>query len=128
MEELQDNPQPSFVFKPLKEDNDYLIYSDGRLYSKKTNRFLKGKIDNVGYQVYALAINDKISDKKKRLSKMCYAHRLVAEYFLPNPDNLPQVDHIDRNKLNNDVSNLRWVSTKENNANKSQGVRRTPKY
>jgi hypothetical protein len=46
MEEVQ---QPSLDFKPLKEDNDYLIYSDGRLYSKKANRFLSGKVDNVGY-------------------------------------------------------------------------------
>lgn len=124
----QDNPQPSLDYKPLKEDSDYLIYSDGKLFSKKANRFLKGKIDNVGYQVYALAISDKISDKNKRLSKMCYAHRLVAEYFIPNPDNLPQVDHIDHNKFNNDVSNLRWVSVKENRQNCRQSERRKPKY
>ena len=125
---MQVNPQPSLDFKPLKEDSDYLIYSDGRLYSKKTNRFLKGKIDNVGYQVYALAIGDNMSDKNKRLSKMCYAHRLVAEYFLDNPDNLPQVDHIDHNKLNNDVSNLRWVSVKENHQNRRDLGRKKPRY
>lgn len=124
----QVNPKPSSEFKQLKEDKDYLIYNDGRLYSKKTNRFLKGKIDNVGYQVYALAISDKISDKGKRLSKMCYAHRLVAEYFLENPNNLPQVDHIDNNKLNNHVSNLRWVTQKENNMNKRNFGRRKPQY
>ena len=67
--------------KPLKEDSDYLIYEDGRLFSKKANRFLKGKIDNAGYQTYAIAIKNELTSKK---GKMLYAHRLVAEYFLYN--------------------------------------------
>lgn len=110
----QDNQQPSLAYKQLKEDSDYLIYNDGRLFSKKMNRFLKGKIDNTGYHIYALAINDKLSVSKRKLSKIVYAHRLVAQYFIPNPNNLPYVHHIDENKLNNHVSNLQWVTAKEN--------------
>lgn len=43
-----------------------------------------------------------------------YLHRLIAEYFIPNPKNLPQVNHIDGNKVNCSIDNLEWVSIKEN--------------
>jgi hypothetical protein len=109
---MKDVQQPSLRFKPLKEDSDYLIYEDGRLFNKKANRFLAGKIDNVGYRVYGLSLEKKTQGKK--LQKMAYAHRLVAEYFIPNPNNLPYVNHIDENKLNNNVGNLEWVTPKEN--------------
>jgi hypothetical protein len=46
--------------------------------------------------------------------KQKYIHRLVAQAFLPNPDNLPQVDHMDGNRTNNHVSNLRWVTVQQN--------------
>lgn len=111
---MKDNPQPSLKFKQLREDNDYLIYSDGRLFSKKTNRFLKGKIDSVGYQVYALQLIDAYSVSNRKLSKMVYAHRLVAQYFLPNPNNYQYVHHKDGNRTNNNVSNLEWVSPELN--------------
>lgn len=94
-----------------KYDSDYLIYNDGRVYSKKANRFLTGKIDNVGYRIYRLAVINPLTGKK---GKMEYAHRLVAEHFISNPDNLPVVNHIDGDKLNNHVNNLQWVTYKEN--------------
>lgn len=116
-----DNQQPNSLFKPLKDNEDYLIYSDGRLYSKKTNKWLKGKIDNVGYHVYALSLNGQ--------KKMVYAHRLVAEYFLDNPNNYQIVNHKDENKLNNDVSNLEWVTAKQNTQySLKERLRPEPKY
>lgn len=130
---MKDNQQPSSIYKPLPQDNDYLVYSDGRVYSKKTNRFLSGKVDNVGYLTYGLAIGDNLSSNgKRKLSKMVYAHRLVAQLFLDNPENYPYVHHKDENKLNNNVDNLEWVSAKMNTFyyNQQRKTKRTykPKY
>ena len=46
-------------------------------------------------------------------------HRILAKHFLPNPENLPEVDHIDRNPLNNSIENLRWVSASDNMRNRT---------
>ena len=46
-------------------------------------------------------------------------HRIIAKHFIENPDDLPQVDHIDRNKTNNSIENLRWVSNSENSRNRT---------
>ena len=53
-----------------------------------------------------------------------YVHRLVAEAFLPNPNNYPEIDHIDCNRQNNDVTNLRWVNRSMNNLNPITSVKR----
>lgn len=74
--------------------------------SYKNKRILKWIIANTGYAVVDLFKNK----EQKRFS----IHRLVAITFIPNPYNLPQVNHIDENKLNNCVSNLEWVTAKQN--------------
>lgn len=69
-------------------------------------KILKKPKDKDGYIRYCLFKDD------KRFSK--YAHRLVALMFIDNPQNKPQVNHIDGNKENNHVDNLEWVTAKEN--------------
>ncbi len=64
---------------------------------------LKAWLHTTGYMRVALGRNN-----------FFYVHRLVAQYFLPNPENLPQVDHIDGDRTNNLLNNLRWVSAKQN--------------
>lgn len=85
---------------------NYLIYEDGRVFSKITNKFLKPFIAQ-GY--YCISLGRK---KKKSI------HRLIAENFLENPNNYPEVDHIDRNPKNNNINNLRWVSRVDNQLNR----------
>ncbi len=92
---------------------NYLIYEDGKVWSKHRNRFLKQSMTSSGngYLVQRL-----IKDGKQ---KWITIHRLVALHYIPNPDNKPCVDHINRIKKDNRVENLRWVTNSENNINKT---------
>ena len=92
--------------KKIKNYDNYLIYDDGRVFNTSTQRFLKGSIGENGYQYFRLSLNNN--------KKMFYGHRLVAEHFLDNPNNLSVVNHKDGNKLNNNVNNLEWVTYSEN--------------
>lgn len=85
----------------------HIIYSDGRVYSIRLQRFMKIDINSNGYARYSLCGNN----------KKIFAHHLIMDTFGPKkPTNLtdPTVDHIDGNKLNNDISNLRWLSKQQN--------------
>ena len=84
----------------------YLITSDGKIINKTTNKEKKTFISNNGYKRVTLWFNG----KQKKMS----VHRLVAMAFIPNPDNLPQVNHIDGNKQNNSVENLEWCNQRHN--------------
>lgn len=92
--------------------NNYILYSDGRLFSKTKNKFMKPHKNHLGYLTLVLIDND----KKNRCKGL---HRLLGETFIPNPDNKKEIDHIDRNKTNNNLDNLRWATRSENNLNKN---------
>lgn len=87
--------------------DDYMISSYGNVFRISSNNFLKVKNDSENY----IQRSFKCKNGKR---KMFLVHRLVAQTFIPNPNNYPCVDHIDRDRQNNNVSNLRWCSFKQN--------------
>ena len=98
---------PETSLKPVdKFEGLYSISKNGAIYSHLSNKYLKPYKSNDGYLRVNLSKNGKV--------KIKMVHRLVAETFLPNPDNLPVVNHMDGNKSNPDICNLEWVSVAEN--------------
>lgn len=91
---------------------EYMISNLGRVKStkRKNDIILSTSKKNNGYLQVTLFTND--------LGHYISIHRLVGLHFIPNPDNKPQIDHINNNKEDNRVENLRWVTSSENNINK----------
>ena len=95
-------------------DGLYMVSNCGRVktlhkndsYPHDKNGILKNNVSGNGYYMVALCKNGKV----KRVS----VHRLVAMAFIPNPNNLPVVNHKDENRKNNHVSNLEWVTQRQN--------------
>lgn len=94
----------------LNDYPDYKVTFDGKLLSLKGRggyeKELKGSVDKNGY------LTVKLWDKGK--GKTFRLHRIIAEVLIANPDNLPQVNHIDGDKANPSLDNLEWVTNSEN--------------
>lgn len=96
-------------------DSHYIISKNGEVFNSKTNRYLKPRKIKGGYVRVVLYIN------KTKIEKT--VHRLVAELYLPNPENKPEVNHINNITDDNRVENLEWVTSKENNQHKVKQLR-----
>lgn len=94
------------IFKVIPDFENYKISSYGRVFNIKTDSFLKPYKTEKGY----LRI-DLFNNKGRKHFKV---HRLVAEVFIENPENKPQINHIDGDKHNNNVTNLEWCTNLEN--------------
>ena len=94
------------MLEKLKGFENYYIDKEGNIYTKD-KKLMTGKfVDNTGYYQIVLRKNGKRSYQR--------LHRLIAKQFIDNPNNLPQVNHKDGNKLNNSLDNLEWISNSDN--------------
>jgi len=87
--------------KNYKIKENYVVYNDGTIFSLQSKMFMNS-INTNGYLSVKMA------------GKLESIHRLVGGLFIPNPDNKPEINHIDGDKTNNKVENLEWVSPSEN--------------
>ena len=114
----------NFQWVKLEENNKYFINKYGMILSLAQGhiKLLKHKYDKDGYPYVYVRITE--LNKRKDLK----IHRLVAKYFLSNPNNHTEVNHIDGNKKNCSIDNLEWCSRSENNKHAYNNNLRKPKY
>ena len=107
-------------FKNIEGYPDYAVSDQGFVLSKNKMRILKGCVDSVGYPCLNIYL-----DQVRRHVRV---HTLVAEAFLDNPNACKYVDHVDGDKTNNNVENLRWCSNAENTKNREKSSKNTSGY
>ena len=93
--------------RTIKNHERYTISVDGCVYDTQKNREVKQQTQSAGYKQISLALAD---GKRKHF----LVHRLIAEAFIPNPENFKIINHIDENKTSNEISNLEWCTHKHN--------------
>ena len=95
------------TFKYIKDyNNKYIVYKNGKVVNLKKQKIINPYYDKRGRARISLCKN---GGKNNIL-----LHRLIAEYFIPNPQNKPYINHIDNNPSNNNILNLEWCTQKEN--------------
>lgn len=97
---------------------NYIVTRFGEVINTNTDHAMKKQINNCGYYRAELSIKGK--------TKRFFVHRLVALAYIENPGSLPQVNHIDGNKLNNQVNNLEWCTASENHKHSFKFLGRKP--
>lgn len=94
-------------WRTIEEFPIYEVSNTGVVRNKRTKKEKKPNISEKGYELIKIYVKTGTAYKRR-------IHRLVAQAFIPNPENKPEVNHKDGNKRNNAVNNLEWVTQKEN--------------
>ena len=100
-------------FKAVNDFSNYYVSNCGRVYSTKSGRMIGSINKKLGYITVSLS--------KGKKTKTTYIHALVMEHFgSPKPEGEFEIDHIDKTKTNNNISNLRWLSHQDNLMNRNE--------
>jgi hypothetical protein len=123
-------PVPATIKLHQTKFDGYFVCEDGSIwcewhrnpvrrgYARKMGQSFRGGSDkNDRYLSVNISIKDGINPDKTKNQINYYSHRLIAETLIDNPNEYPEIDHINRNKLDNHTSNLRWVNRKQNMQN-----------
>jgi len=105
-------------------ENLYTVNENGWIFSIRQNRYLsmQAKANHNDPKDCYSTTTVQVEGKRQQI----LTHRAIALAYIPNPDNLPQVNHKDSNKLNNSIDNLEWVSNSENQLHSYRTTDRTP--
>lgn len=101
-------------WRPITDFPDYEVSNQGNV--RRGNKMLKFSKIGRRREYFAVVLYLNTERYCRRV------HRLVGQAFIPNPENKPEIDHLDRNPANNIVSNLRWATSVENNNNRTNAV------
>jgi len=105
------------VFRSVDGYENYAVSSFGRIKNTYTGKILKGSVNSQGYL--------RVNLYEDAIRKLYYVHRLVACAFIQNSNDKQCVDHKDNNRTNNNISNLRFATSKENNQNRKLSSKNT---